>query len=87
MSKHSIEERLSAVKRYLNGEASTFIEKQTGIDHHDIIVYAMRYRRDGLSGLEDRKQHWCSYDEKKAAITDYLKESLTVKRLHPYVLI
>ena len=47
MSKHSIEERLSAVQRYLNGEASTFIEKQTGIDHHDIIVYAMRYRRDG----------------------------------------
>ena len=81
MSKHSIEERLSAVKRYLNGEASTFIEKQTGIDHHDIIVYAMRYRRDGLSGLEDRKQHWCSYDEKKAAITDYLKESLTLEEI------
>lgn len=42
MSKHSIEERLSAVQRYLNGEASTFIEKQTGINRHDIIVYAMR---------------------------------------------
>lgn len=81
MRKHSIEERLAAVQRYLNGEASTLIAKQTGIDHHDIIVYAMRYQREGMAGLEDRLRRERTQKEKLEAINDYLKESLTLEEI------
>ncbi len=80
MSKHSVEERLVAGRRYLAGEASTLIAKQTGIDHHDIIMYAMRYQQEGLAGLEDRPRRKWKIEEKMAAINDYLKESLTFGR-------
>ena len=81
MRRHSIEERLAAVQRYLNGEASTLIAKQTGIDHHDIIVYAMRYQREGMAGLEDRLRRERTQKEKLEAINDYLKESLTLEEI------
>lgn len=81
MGKHSIEERLAAVQRYLNGEASTLIARQTGIDHHDIIVYAMRYQREGMAGLEDRLRQDKSKQEKLNAINEYLKESLTLEEI------
>lgn len=81
MGKHSIEERLAAVQRYLNGEASTLIARQTGIDHHDIIVYAMRYQREGMAGLEDRLRRDKSKQEKLNAINEYLKESLTLEEI------
>lgn len=81
MGKHSIEERLVAVQRYLNGEASTLIARQTGIDHHDIIVYAMRYQKDGMGGLEDRLRRDKSKQEKIDIVNEYLKESLTLEEI------
>ena len=81
MSKHSIEERWAAVQRYLNGDASTQIEKETGIDHHDIIVYALRYQRDGMSGLEDQRRRVWTKNEKLKVINTYLKESLTLEEI------
>ena len=81
MSKHSIEERLAAVQRYLNGEASTFIARQTGIDHHDIIVYALRYQRNGMSGLEDLRRRVWTKEEKLKVINAYLEESLTLEEI------
>ena len=81
MSKHSIEERLAAVQRYFNGEASTFIARQTGIDHHDIIVYALRYQRNGMSGLEDLRRRVWTKEEKLKVINAYLEESLTLEEI------
>lgn len=79
--RHSIQERLVAVTRYLNGEPSTLVAKQTGIDHHDIISYAKRYERDGLAGLEDRPKIHRTSMEKKAVVEEYLRESLTLEEI------
>ena len=79
--RHSLEERLVAVQRYLKGESSTFLEKQTGIDHQEIVAYALRYQRDGMAGLEDRPGRWWSAEEKRAAVMDYINESLTLAEI------
>lgn len=81
MIKHSFRKRLAAVQRYLNGEAATHIAKQTGIDHHDVIVYSMRYQKEGVKGLEDRHPKLRTVKEKMSAINDYLKESLTLEEI------
>lgn len=76
--KHSLEKRLEVVQRYLNGEGATFLEKQSGIDHCEIVAYALRFQRDGLAGLEDRPGRWWKAAEKRAAVMDYVNESLTL---------
>ena len=76
--KHSFEKRLEVVQRYLNGEASTYLEKESGIDHSEIVVYALRFQRDGIAGLEDRPNRWWTATEKRAAVMDYVNESLTL---------
>lgn len=76
--KHSLEKRLEAVQRYLNGEASTFLEKELGIDHSEIVVYALRFKKDGIAGLEDRPGRWWTAEEKRATVMDYVNESLTL---------
>ena len=76
--KHSLEKRLEVVQRYLNGEASTFLEKESGIDHGEIVAYSLRFQRDGMAGLEDRPGRWWKASEKRAAVMDYVNESLTL---------
>lgn len=79
--KHSIQEKLIAVIRFLNGEPSTFIERQTGIDHHDIIMLAKRYERDGIAGLEDLPHIPRPAKEKITAVEEYLQGSLTLEEV------
>ncbi len=62
----------------MNGEPSTFLEKESGIDHSEIVAYALRFQRDGLAGLEDRPSRWWTAAEKKAAVMDYINDSLTL---------
>ena len=81
MIKLSFEQRLTAAKRYLNGEASTLIARELGMDHHDVVVYAMRYEKHGVKGLEDRQRRPWTVKEKMSAVNDYLKESLTLKEI------
>ena len=78
MNKHSLEKRLEAVQRYLKGEASTFLEKETGIDHNEIVAYALRFKKYGMAGLEDRPNRWWTAVEKRAAVMDYVNKSLTL---------
>jgi len=52
--KHSLEEKLIVVKRYLSGESATSLEHEYSIDHHDVVMYVNRYARYGEDGLKPR---------------------------------
>ena len=82
MGKRTVQERLEIVQRFLAGEPATSIQKQTGMDHNDIEIYALRYQKDGISGLSDKPTtRRRSIEEKLAAVHDYLNESLSLNEI------
>ena len=52
--KHSIEERLLAVKKCLEGYAPKAVGRQMGIEPNDVRVWFARYQAEGPIGLLKR---------------------------------
>lgn len=78
---HSIEEKLIVVKRYLSGEGATSLEREYGIDHHSIVMYANRYRRFGEDGLKPQAPKITPLKVKIKACKEYLEHSLSLPEL------
>ncbi len=49
--KHTFDERLLCVERYLSGESARSIERELGIHHNGVLLYAAKYERFGAEGL------------------------------------
>lgn len=78
---HSIEEKLLVVKRYLSGDTATSLEREFGIDHHDVVLYVNRYKRYGEEGLKRQVSKVTSRQEKIRACREYLNHSLSLHEL------
>ena len=79
--KHSLEEKLVVVSRYLAGESSTSLEREFGIDHHDVVMYADRYSRYGEEGLMPRVSKVTPLKVKIKAAREYLEHCLSLPEL------
>lgn len=78
---HPIEEKLIVVKRYLSGESATSLEREYGIDHHDIVMYANRYKRFGEEGLKPQVPKITPLKVKIIACKEYLEHSVSLPEL------
>lgn len=78
---HPIEEKLVVVKRYLSGESATSLEREYGIDHHDIVMYANRYKRFGEDGLKPQVPKVTPLKVKIKACREYLEHSVSLPEL------
>ena len=53
---HSLEEKLSIVKRYLSGESSKHLGKETGISDGNIRKWKREYLSGGEAALENKRK-------------------------------
>ena len=74
--KHTFEERLLCVQRYLNGESATSISKDIGIDDHYIVLFAARYKQSGELGLKRQPNVRSTYELKLQVVQDFEKKTL-----------
>jgi transposase len=56
--KHSLEERLLAVKKCLEGLSPRCVGRQLGINSSYISEWLYKYQREGSKGLEKRPFGW-----------------------------
>lgn len=79
---HPLDEKLVVVRRYLAGECASLLERQFGIDHHDIVMYANRYVRFGEEGLKPRSgKNATPMDIRLRAVREYLEHSVSLFEL------
>ena len=62
--KHSIEERLLAVQKCLEGYSPLAVQQMLGIHRDEIRVWLLRYKREGVSGLEKHPVKRADFAEK-----------------------
>ena len=80
-TKHSLEEKLIVVKRYLSGDSATSLEHEYGIDHHDVVMYVNRYVRYGEDGLRPRVSKVTPVEVKMQAVREYLEHCVSLPEL------
>ena len=80
-NKHSLEEKLLVVQRYLSGESASSLESVYGIDHHDVIMYVNRYARYGKDGLKPRVSRVTPLEVKMQAVREYLEHCASLPEL------
>ena len=79
--KHSLEEKMIVVKRYLSRESATSLEHEYGIDHHDVVMYVNRYARYGEDGLKPRVSKVTPLEVKMQAAREYLEHCVSLPEL------
>lgn len=80
--KHRFEEKLLAVQRYLDGnESSLEIQRTLGIDHHDVIIYALRYKQFGEEGLRKQPCTRATDEQKLDILRKYKENTISLNEL------
>lgn len=76
-SKYSKEIKISIVKRYLSGEASTcYLEKETGIHGNIISRWIKKYKENGGAAFDTKKQNQ-SYTKGFKEPTELVKKKVS----------
>ena len=78
--KHSLEERLLAVQKCLEGRAPNSVAREMGLPRNDLREWLGYYQRDGVSGLQDRPMKRTNFVEKCEIICEYAEKGVP---LHP----
>ena len=79
--KHTFEERLLSVQRYLSGESSWQISLDLGIDHQEIPVYVAKYKTYGENGLRKQRNVRPTYSLKLQVVQDYHEHDLSLAEI------
>ena len=74
--KHSLEERLLAVQKCLEGRAPNSVAKEMGLPRNDLREWLEYYQRDGVSGLQDRPMKRTNFVEKCEIICEYAEKGV-----------
>lgn len=74
--KHSLEERLLAVQKCLEGRAPNSVAKEMGLPRNDLREWLGYYQRDGVSGLQDRSMKRTNFVEKCEIICEYAEKGV-----------
>ena len=57
------------------------IEREFGIDRKDIRDWMYRYEQDGMEGLDRQKYTCTTYEDRCAAVRDYMENGMTYREL------
>ena len=74
--RHTIEERLEAVRRCLLGKSAKQVSKELGIKGHYIYEWVERYRMYGKKGLKRQTYHEWSFEEKREIVFAYQEKGV-----------
>lgn len=72
--KHSIEERLLAVQKCLEGYAPRGVGRMLGIKEHYVSEWLERYRQNGIAGLQKRPNKHANFEEKCKIVCEYAEK-------------
>ncbi len=76
MAKFSVEEKLEAVKRYLNGNESTRdIGKEIGVTHRNLLTWVKQYEHNGVKAFIKRCTNYTQ--EFKLDVLNFMTENGT----------
>ncbi|MBQ7996739.1 MAG: helix-turn-helix domain-containing protein [Paludibacteraceae bacterium] len=75
--KHSIEERLLAVQKCLEGYTPWGVGRMLGIKEHYVSEWLDRYRQNGIAGLQKRPNKHADFAEKCKIVCEYAEKSST----------
>lgn len=79
--KHSYAERLSAVKKCLEGIPFKTIGRQLGINPHYVAEWYSRYQLDGAEGLLKRPCKHANFAEKCKIVCEYAKKGVPLHQV------
>jgi len=79
--KHTFEERLLAVQRYLSGDYAKQIEKDLGLGEHYIPIYVAKYKAFGEQGLRKQLNIRPTYMLKLQIVQEYTEHSLSLAEI------
>ena len=79
--KHSIEERLSAVQKCLEGHTPRSVGRQMGIHNTDVSVWLLRYQKEGIDGLQKLPMKRAGFAEKCKIVCEYAEKGVPLHRV------
>ena len=79
--KHSIEERLEAVKKCLFGHSPKTIGQAMGISSHEISEWLLLYKSKGYAGLQKRPMKHATFAEKCEIVCEYAENGIPLYRV------
>ena len=79
--KHSIEERLLAVQKCLEGHAPFSVGREMGIRDHHISEWLLRYQQEGIAGLQKRPMKRANFEEKCQIVCEYAEKGVPLHRV------
>ena len=79
--KHSIEERLLAVQKCLEGYAPKTVGHQMGINENYVAEWLDCYRQDGLAGLQKHPIKRANFSEKCKIVCEYAEKGVPLHRV------
>ena len=79
--KHSIEERLLAVQKCLNGHSPRSVGRQMGIHESYVAEWLDCYHQDGLLGLQKHSKKHADYAEKCKIVCEYAEKGVPLHRV------
>jgi transposase-like protein len=74
--KHSIEERLLAVRKCLDGHAPKSVAKELGLNAHYVLEWLLRYQQEGIDGLRKRPPRRVNFAEKCKIVCEYAEKGV-----------
>ena len=78
---YSPKAKLAVIKMHQDGMSLREIEREFGIDRKDIRDWLDRYEQDGMEGLDRQKYNCSSYEDRCAAVRDYVENGMTYREL------
>ena len=79
--KHSIEERLLAVQKCLEGNSPKLVGRQMGINENYVSEWLDCYYQDGLSGLQKHPIKRADFAEKCKIVCEYAEKGVPLHRI------
>ena len=79
--KHSIEERLLAVQKCLEGYPPKAVGRQMGIDETDVSEWLDCYYQEGVAGLRKHPMKRANFAEKCKIVCEYAEKGVPLHRV------
>ena len=79
--KHSIEERLLAVQKCLEGYAPKAVGRQMGIEDTELSVWLSRYQLEGVAGLRKLPIKRANFETKCKIVCEFAEKGVPLHRV------
>ena len=79
--KHSLEERLLAVQKCLDGYPPYHVGREMGINKSYISEWLLCYNKEGIEGLQKRPNKRTNFEEKCKLVYMFVEKGISLHRI------